>query len=286
MAHWINQKLNVMADLDVPASVNQLNEFKQLLNIKDTHVAVDWEMDFNLVVPMPDEIKNAPYEYDEVLSEQLLSPAIINMTIRDFMSKGPVELLNHIDFNTLDEYSRFDDKVTMGEFIDELRENVAQVQSRFLRGYYHKRVNHPGDELVNPSVVILRIRELADKAIDRESNIAKYGYSNAYEWAYANWGVKTNARDGSVEEVAEDSVTLYFETVWQPPEIIYERLSERFPELNFSVMFVDETGMFGGSISYMAGSVDNYWTTSDAIEVRNIALNDFDIAEEDLVDDI
>ena len=286
MAHWINQKLNVMADLDVPASVNQLNEFKQLLNIKDTNGSDDWEMDFNLVVPMPDEIKNAPYEYDEVLSEQLLSPAIINMTIRDFMSKGPVELLSHIDFNTLDEYSRFDDKVTMSDFIDELRENVAQVQSRFLRGYYHKRVNHPGDELVNPSVVILRIRELADKAIDRESNIAKYGYSNAYEWAYANWGVKTNARDGSVEEVAEDSVTLYFETVWQPPEIIYERLSERFPELNFSVMFVDETGMFGGSISYMAGSVDNYWTTSDAVEVRNIALNDFDMADEDLVEDI
>lgn len=285
MAHWINQKLNVMADLDVPASVNQLNEFKQLLNIKDINGNDDWEMDFNLVVPMPDEIKNAPYEYDEVLSEQLLSPAIINMTIRDFMSKGPVEPLNHIDFNTLDEYSRFDDKVTMGEFIDELRENVAQVQSRFLRGYYHKRVNHPGDELVNPSVVILRIRELADKAIDRETNIAKYGYSNAYEWAYANWGVKTNARDGSVEEVAEDSVTLYFETVWQPPEIIYERLSERFPELNFSVIFVDETGMFGGSISYMAGSIDNYWTTSDATEVRNIALNDFDMVEEDLVED-
>lgn len=286
MAHWINQKLNVMADLDVPASVSQLNEFKQLLNITGTHVAVDWEMDFNLIVPMPEQIKNAPHEYDEVLSEQLLSPAVIDMTVRDFMSRGPVELLNHIDFNTLDEYSRFDDKTTMGEFIDELRENLAQVQSRFLRGYYHKRSMHPGEEIVNPSVVILRIRELADKAINRENNISKYGYSNAYEWAYANWGVKTNARDGSVEEIAEDSVNIYFETVWQPPEVIYERLSERFPELNFSVMFVDETGLFGGAISYMGGCVDNYWTTSDPIEIRNIALNEFDLSEEDMAEDI
>lgn len=282
MVHWVNQRLDVVADSDNKDSLTQLQELKQLLKIP-TKPDLEWEFDFNNIIPMPEAIKNTPAAADEVLSEQMLSSAVLEMTVRDFMANGPIELLGHLDFKSLDNYSRFDESLLMSDFINDIINNIVGVQSKFLRGYYRERANNPlSKENANPSIIILRIRELVDKALTREENLIKYGYPNAYEWAYAHWGTKLNARGSSLEEDDEHSISIYFEAAWQPPEIIYDALAQRFPELNFMVHFVDETGLFAGSISYVSGTIDDYWTTDDSQEITNIALSEFDINYEEL----
>ena len=62
-----------------------------------------------------------------------------------------------------------------------------------------------------------------------------------YDWNIANWGVKW---DIDKQEVDDDdgSFELEFETPWGPPNEIYDRLVELFPDVGIS-WFYDEPGM-------------------------------------------
>ena len=62
-----------------------------------------------------------------------------------------------------------------------------------------------------------------------------------YSWNIANWGVKW---DIGKQEVDDDGgwFELEFETPWGPPNEIYDRLVELFPDVGIS-WFYDEPGM-------------------------------------------
>ena len=62
-----------------------------------------------------------------------------------------------------------------------------------------------------------------------------------YDWNIANWGVKW---DIDKQEVEDDNghFELNFETPWGPPNEIYDRLVEMFPDVGIS-WFYDEPAM-------------------------------------------
>ena len=62
-----------------------------------------------------------------------------------------------------------------------------------------------------------------------------------YHWNISNWGVKW---DINKQEVDEDDgwFELNFETPWGPPNEIYDRLVELFPDVSIN-WFYDEPGM-------------------------------------------
>ena len=76
-------------------------------------------------------------------------------------------------------------------------------------------------------------------------NIAKYGYSTWYNWAYDNWGTKWNACE--IEWISDNCVE--FETAWSFCHPIVQKLSEMFPTLTIEAEWADEdAGSNTGSI--------------------------------------
>lgn len=85
-----------------------------------------------------------------------------------------------------------------------------------------------------------RIIELGKKYL---SNIAKYGYTNWYDWCLANWGTKWNAYD--IEK--RDDYTIEFNTAWSGVPKLIRQLSLKFPEVEFEYIYADE------DVSYNTG---------------------------------
>jgi hypothetical protein len=81
---------------------------------------------------------------------------------------------------------------------------------------------------------------------------AEHGYTDWYDWSCANWGTKwNNAGDVMVDETPEVvngkpglTVQYCFDTAWDWPQPVLERLVEMFPELAVSVQADEESGEF------------------------------------------
>ncbi len=76
-----------------------------------------------------------------------------------------------------------------------------------------------------------------------KNNIDKYGYTTWYEWSIENWGTKWSLSDENyIVDQNDEYISFEFDTAWSPPEGIYTKLVELFPELNIS-WFYKEPGM-------------------------------------------
>lgn len=69
-------------------------------------------------------------------------------------------------------------------------------------------------------------------------NKEKYGFSTWYDWSIANWGTKWDAYKVSVK-IADNSVSIYFDTAWNTPVPVMLELSKKF-DVKVSVEFADE----------------------------------------------
>jgi len=62
-----------------------------------------------------------------------------------------------------------------------------------------------------------------------------------YHWNISNWGVKWDISAQEVDDY-DGFIRLEFDTPWGPPDEIYNRLVEMFPDVSIS-WFFDEPGM-------------------------------------------
>lgn len=72
--------------------------------------------------------------------------------------------------------------------------------------------------------------------------LGKYGFDNWYDWALSNWGTKWPAQDVELVVNEENYCRFMFVTAWSPPEGIYRKVKELFPDLGIS-WFYDEPAM-------------------------------------------
>ncbi|CAB4128121.1 hypothetical protein UFOVP111_9 [uncultured Caudovirales phage] len=84
---------------------------------------------------------------------------------------------------------------------------------------------------------------------------------NWYVWNNANWDTKWDASDVNVQIHHDSSGNLsgyaiYFETAWCPPEPVFHKMSEMFPELKFYIHYEEEQG-WGGTITLQDNAVLN-----------------------------
>lgn len=87
----------------------------------------------------------------------------------------------------------------------------------------------------------------------------KYGFSNWYEWAMANWRTKWNSFD-----VSKEGNVIEFFTAWDGVPNLMLKVSEMFPEVTFSYEFADE--LFGynlGRYVFRAGEVVSEYEPED-----------------------
>jgi hypothetical protein len=74
-------------------------------------------------------------------------------------------------------------------------------------------------------------QELKDAVANFEVNeamVAKYGYSNWYDFCVANWGTKWDVGADGQPAIDNDTNTLClnFDSAWAPPTVAYEQLVE------------------------------------------------------------
>lgn len=93
----------------------------------------------------------------------------------------------------------------------------------------------------------------------QESNLAKYGYKDWYDWANANWDTKWGACRVDFDEDTFDensnSITLYWESAWSPAVGLMRNISEQFPELVFGMHFTEEADFFAGYMVFHKGEI-------------------------------
>lgn len=65
---------------------------------------------------------------------------------------------------------------------------------------------------------------------------------NWYDWSISNWGTKWDVDVSGQGNDEDQYIYLEFDTAWCPPEGVYLRLRELYPDLSIS-WFYDEPGM-------------------------------------------
>ena len=101
----------------------------------------------------------------------------------------------------------------------------------------------------------------------QKSNIEQHGYKDWYDFSVGEWGTKWDVGDSDgINEVTENSLTVYFDSAWAPPLAAYDKIAE----LGFEIeALYDEPGMaFCGRWTNASG--DEYFEyggmTSDTAE--------------------
>jgi len=133
----------------------------------------------------------------------------------------------------------------------------------------------------------------------------KFGTADWYDWCVNNWGTKWNASN-----VSEIEGGFKFDTAWSNPYKLLVKLSEKYPNITFSVKYADEdlgnnvgwyelrggkeiSGFIPDVCSYAAytmgmeikyGSVAQYFESNDFIFTDDIEEEDFDDYYETMVD--
>jgi len=75
----------------------------------------------------------------------------------------------------------------------------------------------------------------------QKSNIEVHGYKDWYDFSVGEWGTKWDVGDGDgINEITENSLTVYFDSAWAPPCAAYEKMAV----LGFEIeAMYDESGM-------------------------------------------
>ena len=71
------------------------------------------------------------------------------------------------------------------------------------------------------------------------SLIRRYGFNNWYDWAWENWGTKWDAYDVQLDEWGL-TLEYRFNTAWNGPDKIKQRLESIFDNINMSWFCADE----------------------------------------------
>ena len=81
--------------------------------------------------------------------------------------------------------------------------------------------------------------------------IMETGYSNWHPWSVVHWGTKWNAYD-----IEREGDIFKFQTAWNTPMKIWEKLCEMFPDIHIRVMYADEDfGSNCGIITIVGGDL-------------------------------
>ena len=99
------------------------------------------------------------------------------------------------------------------------------------------------------------------------NNIIKFQFANWYDWRIQHWGTKWNC----YECEDEGPRRIAFLTAWAPPDPVFDELSRRYPQIEFTCYSVDE----GDSETvwerkYEKGELSEQYTFRDAELVQRI----------------
>lgn len=100
-------------------------------------------------------------------------------------------------------------------------------------------------------------------------NQAKYGHATWYEWCIENWGTKWNAYD----QRFDSPNIVWFNTAWSGVTELIQKLSEKFPDVEFDYAYADEdTGSNTGTGTIQNGVISMYYPDNQSKEAYELAF--------------
>lgn len=210
MANWVTNKFTCKG---TPERIKELKDFV-LTSIEGARGEI---FDFDKIIPMPKELKISHSLAGERGLEILQSDP--NTILKDNyrLSWVVVNLTYYNDKNGTKYFVR-----TVGEFIAFLETN-PDIEKNL------------GIDL-----------ELGKKYL---SNIEKYTYPNWYKWCAINWGTKWPAHDTYVATTEDNEFRGTFDTAWDVPMKIWEKIATHFPDIEINVDYLDELIDFAGTLT-------------------------------------
>jgi hypothetical protein len=93
-----------------------------------------------------------------------------------------------------------------------------------------------------------------------KANVEKYGFPHWYEWKWANWGVKWDARVEDYDDSDPNEVYVYFDTPWGAPVEFFKKFAEQYPDARFEDEYDEEGMQFEGKVGQSdVGFFDESW---------------------------
>ena len=87
-------------------------------------------------------------------------------------------------------------------------------------------------------------------------NIRLYGAEDWYRWHIDNWGTKWDASSTCIEELDDNNFDLKFNTAWSPPIDWFEKIIPMYPQLEFDLIFDEESQDYCGRMTGREGEID------------------------------
>ena len=144
---------------------------------------------------------------------------------------------------------------------------ILRAKNAFAEGKFLNEFVPVPQSLVDTVAGSMGEDKRAAHEMQMKTNLAEHGYKDWYDFAVNEWGTKWDVGDGDgINEITENSMTVYFDSAWAPPCAAYEKMTE----LGFEIeALYDECGMaFCGRWTNAGG--DEYFEyggmTSDTAE--------------------
>jgi hypothetical protein len=174
-------------------------------------------LDFNLIVPMPDGIKTGTGMIGRTAAG---TAVVMNDRTKVFHLAGSCKAKN------VDIFQRVDMRKTSNAAI------------AILKGYRPCKVC-----MVNPN----QRGQGYDKPLEVGAALYKeFGADNSLDWARENWGTKWNPESEAQCDFGLTFMNVDFNTAWSPPEPIYNKLCELFPNLDIKWHYSEPGADYAG----------------------------------------
>jgi hypothetical protein len=89
-----------------------------------------------------------------------------------------------------------------------------------------------------------------------DENKRLYGAEDWYRWHIDNWGTKWDAKDTIVEQLDDQNFNVRFNTAWSPPIDFFGKIIPMYPQLEFDLIFDEESQDFCGRMTGIEGEVN------------------------------
>ena len=87
-------------------------------------------------------------------------------------------------------------------------------------------------------------------------NVRLYGAEDWYDWHRYNWGTKWDASSTCVEQLDDQNFNVQFHTAWSPPIDWFEKVIPMYPQLEFDLIFDEESQDYCGRMTGNNGEID------------------------------
>ena len=78
---------------------------------------------------------------------------------------------------------------------------------------------------------------IAEQALKNQEAFNSTGYSNWYDWCYANWGVKWDTDNLKIKELSDfNTIVFSFDSPWGTPTKFVKELSKMYPDAIFELV--------------------------------------------------